>query len=61
MKNREIIKLSKDEMANKLNKLKKDIFNMRFKRTNSQVEDTSKFGEIKKDIAKILTAINKKK
>ena len=44
-----------------MNKLKKDLFNMRFKKINGQLEDTSKFSQFKKDIAKILTKINKKK
>ena len=61
MKNKEINKLSNDELENKLDKLKKDLFNMRFKKTSGPVEDTSKFSELKKDIAKILTKINKKK
>ena len=34
MKNKEINKLSNDELDNNLNKLKKDLFNMRFKKTN---------------------------
>ena len=61
MKIKEINKLSKDELASKLNKLKKDLFNMRFKRTNGPLDDTSKFSLVKKDVAKILTTINKKK
>ena len=60
MKNNEINKLSSDELENKLNKLKKDLFNMRFKKTNGPLDDTSKFPQIKKDVAKILTKINKK-
>ena len=60
MKNKEINKLSKDELENKLDKLKKDLFNMRFKRTNGPLEDTSKFVQVKKDIAKILTKMNRK-
>ena len=60
MKIKEIDKLTKDELTNKLNKFKKDLFNMRFKKTNGPLEDTSKFSEIKKDVAKILTKINKK-
>ena len=60
MKNKEINKLSTDELENKLNKLKKDLFNMRFKKTNGPLDDTSKFPQIKKDVAKILTKINKK-
>ena len=60
MKNNEINKLSSDELENKLNKLKKDLFNMRFKKTNGPLDDTSKFSQIKKDVAKILTKMNKK-
>ena len=61
MKNKEINKLSNDELENKLNKIKKDLFNMRFKKANGPLEDTSKFLQVKKDVAKILTRINKKK
>ena len=60
MKNKEVNKLSKDELENKLDKLKKDLFNMRFKKTSGPIEDTSKFSQVKKDIAKILTKVNKK-
>ena len=61
MKNKEINKLSNDELINKLDKLKKDLFNMRFKRTNGPLEDPSKFPQVKKDVAKILTRLNKNK
>ena len=33
---------------------------MRFKKANGPLEDTSKFSEVKKDVAKIMTKINKK-
>ena len=59
MKNKEINKLSKDELENKLDKLKKDLFNMRFKKTNGPLEDSSKVTQLKKDVARILTKINK--
>ncbi len=52
--------MTNDELEIKLNKLKKDLFNMRFKRANSPLENTSKFSETKRDIAKILTKINQK-
>ena len=61
MKNKEINKLSNDELENKLNKMKKDLFNMRFKKTNGQIDDTSIFSQVKKDVAKVLTKLNKKK
>ena len=60
MKNKEINKLSNDELVNKLSKLKKDLFNFRFRKVNGQLEDTSKVSQLKKDVAKLLTKLNKK-
>ena len=59
MKNKEINKLSNDELDTKLDKLKKDLFNMRFKKTNGPLEDSSKFSQLKKDVARVLTKRNK--
>ena len=61
MKIKEINKLSNDELKNKANLLKKDLFNFRFRKVNGQLEDTAKVSVIKKDIAKILTRLNKEK
>ena len=61
MKNKEINKLSKDEMKNKINLFKKDLFNFRFRKINGQLNDTSKVSLIKKDLAKLLTRLNTKK
>ena len=61
MKNKEINKLNNDELKKKANALKKDLFNFRFRKVNGQLEDTAKVSVIKKDIAKILTKLNKKK
>ena len=60
MKNKEIKKLTIDELKNKVNLFKKDLFNFRFRKVNGQLEDTSKVSQIKKDIAKLLTELNKK-
>ena len=60
MKNKEIKKLSTDELKSKVNSLKKDLFNFRFRKVNGQLESTAKVSQIKKDVAKILTALNKK-
>ena len=59
MKKSDIKKLTKDEMNNKIGSLKKDLFNIRFKKVNGQLEDTAKVNQIKKDIAKILTRLSK--
>ena len=60
MKNKQIDKLSVDEIKNKINLLKKDLFNFRFRKVNGQLEDTSKVSELKIDIAKLLTKLHKK-
>ena len=61
MKNKEINKLSNDELKKKENALRKDLFNFRFRKVNGQLEDTAKVSVIKKDIAKILTKLSKEK
>tara|TARA_Y100000590_G_scaffold351287_1_gene403480 strand:+ start:1406 stop:1609 length:204 start_codon:yes stop_codon:yes gene_type:complete len=61
MKSKEINKLTKDEIKTKFNSFKKDLFNFRFRKINGQLEDTAKVSTIKKDIAKLLTKMNKKK
>ena len=60
MKNKEIKKLSVDELKSKVNSFKKDLFNFRFRKINGKLEDTAKVSLIKKDVAKLLTALNKK-
>ena len=60
MKNKEINKLNVDEIKNKINSLKKDLFNFRFRRVNGQLEDTSKVSQLKNDVAKLLTKLHKK-
>ena len=60
MKNKEIKKLSIDELKNKVNSLKKELFNFRFRKVNGQLEEPAKVSQIKKDVAKILTALNHK-
>ena len=60
MKYKEINKLSTDELKTKVNALKKDLFNFRFRKINAQIEDTSKVPQLKKDLAKVLTRLNNK-
>ena len=60
MKKQEIKKLSKDEILKNINKLKKDLFNLRFQKTNSQVTNPAKIGETKKIIARLKTTLKGK-
>jgi len=61
MKNKEIKKLTEDEINKKINSLKKDLFNFRFRKVNGQLEDTAKVSQTKKDLAKLFTKMNNKK
>jgi len=61
MKFKEVEKLSVDEVKKKINSIKKDLFNFRFRKVNGQMEDTSKISQLKNDVAKLLTKLNKKK
>ena len=61
MKNKkEDKKLSKDQTTKKILTLKKDLFNIRFKKINGQVENPAQYNEIKKNIARLYTTINAK-
>ena len=60
MKKQEIKKLSKDEIIKNIDKLKKDLFNLRFQKTNSQVTNPAKIGETKKTIARLKTLLRGK-
>ena len=61
MKNKDIKKMTNDELNKKVSLLKKDLFNIRFKKVNGQLQDTAKILTLKKDVAKILTKLNLKK
>ena len=61
MKKEEIKKFSTDELKSKINLFKKDLFNLRFRKVNGQLEDSSKVAELKKNVAKLLTRLNNKK
>ena len=60
MKKQEIKKLSKDEILKNIDKLKKDLFNFRFQKINSQVTNPAKINETKKTIARLKTTLKGK-
>ena len=57
MKIKEIKKKTKDELIKDLDKFKKDLFNFRFQKINSQITNSSKINIIKKTLARINTTI----
>ena len=60
MRKQEIKKLSKDEILKNIDKFKKDLFNFRFQKINSQVTNPSKINETKKTIARLKTILKGK-
>ena len=60
MKKSELNKLSKDQAIKNVDKLKKDLFNFRFQKINSQITNPAKIGETKKTIARLKTLLKGK-
>ena len=60
-KKKEDKKLTKDQAVKKLDILKRELFNIRFKRINNQVDNPAQYGEIKKNIARLNTTIKNTK
>jgi len=60
MKKKEIKKLSKDEILKNIDKFKKDLFNFRFQKVNSQVTNPAKINETRKNIARLKTILKGK-
>ena len=60
MKKQEIKKLTKSELLKNIDKYKKDLFNLRFQKTNSQVNNPAQIGQTKKIIATLKTVLKGK-
>tara|TARA_B100001057_G_scaffold370274_1_gene374113 strand:+ start:394 stop:585 length:192 start_codon:yes stop_codon:yes gene_type:complete len=60
MKKQEIKKLTKSELLKNIDKFKKDLFNFRFQKMNSQVTNPSKISQTKKIIARLKTILKEK-
>jgi large subunit ribosomal protein L29 len=60
MKKQEIKKMTKDQIIKNIDKLKKDLFNFRFQKINSQITNPAKIGETKKTIARLKTSLKGK-
>ena len=60
-KKKEDNKLTKDQAEKKIQSLKKDLFNIRFKKINNQIDNPAQYNEIKKNIARLYTTIKNTK
>ena len=61
MKKKEAKKMNSDQSIREIHKLKKDLFNMRFKKINGQIQSPAEFNKIKKNIARLYNNVGNKK
>jgi len=52
---------SADELADRLTKLKKEQFNLRFQRANGQLENTARVRKVRHEIARIETILTEQR
>lgn len=55
MKPAEIRELSADDLQEKLKEAREELFNLRFQMATSQLDNTARVRQVKKDIARIQT------
>jgi large subunit ribosomal protein L29 len=60
MKMDKIRAMSKAELSTEELKLKKELFNLRFQHVTGQLENPLKMKEVKRDIARVKTALREK-
>ena len=60
MKKKEINKLTIAQSIKEYEKLKKELFNIRFQKINGQIKNSSKINETKRNIARLKTLIERK-
>jgi large subunit ribosomal protein L29 len=51
---------TEDELGDRLTRLKKEQFNLRFQRANGQLENTSRVRLVRKEIARIKTVLSER-
>ena len=60
MKASELRDLTVEELQTKLSELKEELFNLRFQLAVNQLENTSRIGAVKKDIARVSTILRQR-
>ena len=49
-----------DELRDALVQLKKEAFNLRFRKATSQLENTARMRSVRRDVARVMTVLNEK-
>ncbi len=57
----DLIKIDSSKLREKVNQLRKESLNLRFQRSSGQLEKTARISVVRKEIARIKTAINHNK
>jgi len=57
MKAQDLVGKTKDQLKDDLLNLKKEQFNLRFQRATGQLENTARVRQVRRDIARIKTAL----
>ena len=60
MKAPELKELSPEELAQKLEDLRQELFNLNFQHATGQLENPMRIGQTKKDIARVLTVMGQR-
>ncbi len=60
MKNEELKGKTPDEMKEMVGYLKKELFNLRFQKASGELTNTTRFRDVKRQIARIKTFMNQK-
>ena len=53
--------MTDDQLQDNLLKLKKEQFNLRFQQASGQLENTARYGQVRRDIARIRTVQGERK
>ena len=60
MKAKELVDMDAEELEAKLAEAKEELFNLRFQNVTGQLDNPHRLREVRKDIARILTAIRQR-
>ena len=60
MKAQDVHNMTNEELAQKLESLKEELFNLRFRHATNQLENPKQITEVRRDIARVKTVITEK-
>lgn len=56
-KDKDLDTLDAVELVSQLNEAKEELFNLRFQRVTGQLDNTARIGQVRRQVARIMTAI----